>query len=234
MEASKDLESLEDRLGYRFRNRTLLAQALTHASAQTRNNERLEFLGDAVLNLVVAEALFRNLPNQDEGRLTELKAALVSRSTLNRVAEELGVSAYRPTCSGLNREEGLPRSLSGNALEAILGAIYLDSPSDTRLRRAGHLALSWLKKEIDSLEENWERDRSKQVLQTWCQRELGIIPTYELIRAVENGGETLFEVQVSLANKSFPTAVAANKKEAERAAAWGAISQLRKDGKFDA
>ena len=89
MEASRDLESLEVRLGYQFRDRSLLAKALTHASAQTENNERLEFLGDAVLNLVVGEALFRNLPTHDEGRLTDLKAALVSRSTLNRVAEEL-------------------------------------------------------------------------------------------------------------------------------------------------
>ncbi len=233
MEASRDLESLEVRLGYQFRDRSLLAKALTHASAQTENNERLEFLGDAVLNLVVGEALFRNLPTHDEGRLTDLKAALVSRSTLNRVAEELGLSSFIRTGSGLDPED-LPRSLAGNALEAILGAIYLDSPADTRLRRTGHLALSWLKNEIDNLEENWEQTRAKQLLQTWCQRELGIIPTYELLCTEECGGENRFEVQVSLANKTFPPAEATNKKDAERAAAWNAIAQLRKDGKYNA
>ncbi len=227
MAASPDLARLEENLGHRFSNRALLEEALTHASARDTDNERLEFLGDAVLGLVVAEALYRNLPQHDEGQLTELKGVLVSRATLKRVAEDLGIAEFVRTGSGLPSGDELPPSIAGNTLEALLGAIYLDCPADTRLHRARHLALRWLQKEINELQSRWQRTRAKQDLQTWCQRERGVLPVYEVINALDYESTERFTVQVRLNDELFPQAAAANKKDAEREAAWLALQQLQ-------
>lgn len=232
MTEPSNLDRLEERLGYRFNDRSLLQEALTHASAGDANNERLEFLGDAVINLVVTEALFRNLPLHDEGKLTELKGVLVSRNTLKRVAESLGIAEYIHTGSGLPSGSELPPSVAGNALEALLGAIYLDCPDDTRLHRARHLALRWLQPEIDQLQHHWGRTRAKQELQIWCQRELGVLPVYEVTNARDCEAEDRFTVQVRIGEEVFTSAAAPNKKDAEHAAAWLAIEGLRASGRI--
>ena len=131
-QSEASLRKLEACLGYSFHAPRLLWEALTHASTQEVHNERLEFLGDAVLNLVVSQTIFARFPEAREGRLTELKAFLVARNTLEEVAQRLGLAGEIRTGGGLENRGSLPRSLLGNALEAILGAIFLDSENQNQ------------------------------------------------------------------------------------------------------
>ena len=214
---------LEGRLGYRFRDRELLARALTHASARDGHNERLEFLGDAVLNLVVAEALFRTLPDKREGRLTELKALLVSRDTLERVALRLGLADFVRTGGSLAERGSVPRSVLGNALEALLGALYLDAGNAAGLEIAGRAALAWLQPEMARLETEHARARAKSKLQAWAQRAHGCLPEYHLLETFVHPEAHAFQVAALVAGRRFPAAWASTKKEAERLAAWEAL-----------
>ena len=220
-----DLARLESILGHRFRDQTLLKAALTHASTRGENNERLEFLGDAVLNLVVAEALFRILPGQREGRLTELKSMLVARNTLEHAASRLGLAPFLKLGHGLCRDT-LPASVLGNALEALLGAVYLDSPTEVRLRRASHVALRWLHPEMKRLREDFASSRAKQSLQVWCQQNLGILPHYSLLQTREPSHSPQFRCAVSFGDSCFDGVWSSSKKEAERSAAWVALESL--------
>lgn len=221
------MDRLEERIGYRFRNRELLARALTHASSRDRHNERLEFLGDAVLNLVVAEALFRTLPDLREGRLTELKALLVARDTLERTAARLGMDEFLRTGGSLAGRATVPRSVLGNALEAVLGAAYLDVEPAQRLETVRRLALGWLQPEMGRLVAVQERARAKSRLQDWAQRTHGCLPEYRVVETFEHPETRSFLVAAVVAGRSFPAAWAAAKKEAERLAAWEALLTLR-------
>lgn len=118
---------VSDRLGYRFNKARLLDQALTHRSASRKHNERLEFLGDAVLNFLVAEGLYQRMPDAHEGELTRWRANLVRRQTLATLARELDLGQYLRLGSGEIKTRGAERdSILANALEAVIGAIYLD------------------------------------------------------------------------------------------------------------
>ncbi len=222
-EEQADHRRLEDRLGYRFRDRELLARALTHASARDGHNERLEFLGDAVLNLVVAEALFRTLPDLREGRLTELKALLVSRDTLERVAMRLGLAEFVRTGGSLAERGSIPRSVLGNALEALLGALYLDAGEAEGLETAAKASLAWLQPEMARLETEHARARSKSRLQSWSQRAHGCLPEYHLVETFDHPEAHAFQVAAVVAGRRFPAAWASTKKDAERLAAWEAL-----------
>ncbi len=227
-EDDPDLARLESLLGHRFRDPGLLRAALTHASTRGENNERLEFLGDAVLSLVVSEALFRILPGQREGRLTELKSLLVARATLERAAERLGIAPFLKLGRGLQRSP-LPASVLGNALEALLGAVYLDSPPEVRLRRASFVALRWLHPEMKRLREDFAASRAKQSLQVWCQQNLGSLPKYSLLDTRDPSHSPQFRVAVSFGDSRVEGDWANSKKEAERSAAWAAIQALPKN-----
>ncbi len=226
-----DHRRLEDRLGYRFRDRELLARALTHASARDGHNERLEFLGDAVLNLVVAEALFRTLPDRREGGLTQLKALLVSRDTLERAGVRLGLADFIVTGGSLAERGSIPKSVLGNALEALIGAIYLDAPEQERLGRSGALALRWLQPEMTRLEGEHARARAKSKLQAWAQRQHGCLPQYHQVDRYDHPEAHAFAVSADVAGRRFPAAWACTKKEAERLAAWEALLVLQGEGK---
>lgn len=225
-EQSGDWSALEDRLGYRFRDRRLLQEALTHASRQEVHNERLEFLGDAVLNLIVAEELFRRFPAEREGRLTVLKSRLVSRDALSRAGERLGLAGWIRTGGSLEKRHALPRSLLGNALEAVLGATYVDGgPAEARAAVA-----RWLADDLDNLERASARETAKQTLQLYAQRSYGRLPQYRVLETYEHPLTTSFCVAVELNGHRFPAAWGSSKKEAERWAAWEAILALRAEG----
>lgn len=126
-----ELASLCRKLGYQFQNEQLLRQALTHRSASSTNNERLEFLGDAILSFVIAQELYRLHPEANEGRLSRLRATLVKGDTLTEIARELKLGDYLSLGSGELKSGGFRRaSILADALEAIFGAIYLDSDID--------------------------------------------------------------------------------------------------------
>lgn len=223
--------NLEARLGYRFRDRSLLEEALTHASAQSAHNERLEFLGDAVLNLVVADHLFHQFADVREGRLTELKAFLVARKTLEEVGARLDLGSELRIGGGLEKRGSLPRSLLGNALEAVLGAVYLDSGED--LKCCAGLVSTWLKPEIATVEESQYQRAAKQQLQALAQAEYNTLPSYSVLDSFEHPETFAFLVRVRVGKRKFPSAWGTTKKEAERLAAWEALMELGMVGNGD-
>lgn len=229
-EESPDFGRLEVLLGYRFRARELLREALTHASRAEVHNERLEFLGDAVLNLVVAEELYRRFPGEREGRLTVLKSRVVAREALERAADRLGLAAWLRTGGSFAGRRTLPRSLPGNALEALLGAIFLDSPPQNALRSAAAVALRCLQPELERLAEDSERAAAKEALQLHAQRVFGVVPTYRVVGTYAHPLGTSFQVAAEIAGRAFPPAWGSSKKEAERWAAWEALLLLRAEG----
>ncbi len=216
--------NLEARLGYRFRDRSLLEEALTHASAQESHNERLEYLGDAVLNLVVAGQLFHRFASVREGRLTELKAFLVARNTLEEVAARLDLGSELQIGGGLAKRGSLPRSLMGNALEAVLGAIYLDSGDD--LKCCAGLVQQWMQPEIATVEERQYQRAAKQHLQALAQAEYGTLPSYAVLDSFEHPETFAFLVRARIGKRKFSSAWGTTKKEAERLAAWEALMEL--------
>jgi len=219
---SPDPGALEGVLGHRFRRPELLREALTHASAEEAHNERLEFLGDAVLSLVAAEELYVRFPKAREGRLTDSKSRLVARATLARVARRLGLEPWLVTGGSLEIRRSVPRSVLGNAVEALLGAIYLDAG----LEAAREAFRRWLAPEIRALEESPSRIHAKQRLQELCQKRFGGLPRYRILEQVEHPETTAFQAAVEIGERSFPPAWGTTKKEAERWAAWEALLVL--------
>lgn len=148
MSSSQTLSRLERKLGHTFGNQDLMVLALTHRSFAGRNNERLEFLGDAILNFVAGEALFERFPQAREGQLSRLRARLVKGETLARLARGFDLGEYLRLGSGELKSGGFRReSILADALEALIGAIYLDAGMDVaRLR-----VLAWLAGELDGL-----------------------------------------------------------------------------------
>ena len=133
---SRELTSLQDQLGYQFKDTTLLKTALTHRSAASRNNERMEFLGDAVLGYLISSELYQRFPAASEGVLSRLRASLVKGDTLAEIATHLQFGDYLILGSGELKSGGYRRqSILADAFEAVIGAIYLDSDMDTVYRQ---------------------------------------------------------------------------------------------------
>lgn len=166
---------LRRQLGYEVRDGALLASALTHRSASSRNNERLEFLGDSVLNLVVAEQLFRRYPDASEGDLSRLRARVVSAEPLAEVAQRIGLGEQLVLGSGELKTGGFRRqSIIADALEALIGAIYLDGGLDA----ARSVVLSLLSARIDSAPDPASLKDSKTRLQEYLQSRSLPLPQY--------------------------------------------------------
>ena len=218
----KNLLDLEHKLNYYFNDRNLLKNALLHKSLgnerkeyKNQNNERLELLGDAVLDLIVAEYLYKNYKNASEGTIAKLKAMIVSEPILAKISRQIGVGKFlmlsrgEVISGGRNRE-----SILADSFEAILGAVYIDSNLDD----ARVFALSHIKQYIDHIEENEDILDFKSILQEYVQKEFRTVPTYELI--AERGPDHMkeFEIQVIVGNYR-EKAVAKNKKKAEQLSA---------------
>lgn len=225
---------LEEVLGYQFQRTELLEEALTHASSAAGHNERLEHLGDAVINLVAAEMLYARHPDAREGQLTQWKSLLVSRETLARVGERLGLAPYLRVGGGLDGT-ALPRSLLGNAIESLLGAVYLDAGGGLDAEGGGlaacaRIAARWLEPEFNALPERHARAHAKMLLQDWAQAERGAPPSYPVIDAYEHPDTHAFRICAEVAGRRFAGVWAPSKKEAERLAAWEAVMVLREEG----
>lgn len=216
---------LESRLGYRFRDRALLREALTHASTREAHNERLEYLGDAVLNLVVAEVLFLRFPKAREGVLTERKARLVSRATVEEVAGRLGIEAELRIGGSLEGRRSVPRSLRGNALEAILGAVWLDSPPEQAFASCRECVSRWFEPELQGIEDEPALS-PKHALQNHAQAaELGL-PRYHHTDEFDHPVTRSFRVEVELAGKRYPGCWGSSKRDAERRAAVEVLRRI--------
>ncbi len=188
---SEDLVTqCEDMLGYRFRDAHLLKEALTHASiadSRKESNERLEFLGDAVLGLVVCHRVFEIFPDYLEGDLTKLKSAVVSRNTCAAVANAIGLTDLIFVGKGMTARNERPSSLAAGAYESIIAAIYLDGGYDAARR----FILSHMDDWIDQFAATTHQQNFKSLLQQYAQKNLDGTPIYELL---DEKGPDHFEV----------------------------------------
>ncbi len=205
-----------------FRDEALLALALTHASTgEPADNERLEFLGDAVLDLVVAEALYHAHGDLPEGELTELKAWVVSRAVLARAALALGLERELKVGLGM-RERTLPRSVLANVYEALLGAVYLDAG----LAAAAAFVSATLAGPLERVRRLQRPANPKQALQRVAQLATGEPPRYELVDERGSDHAKAFLVAARIGARTFPSAWGRTRKEAERWAAHEALLVL--------
>ncbi len=167
------MKDLMSALGYKFQDLTLLRTALTHKSFSSEHNERLEFLGDALLNLYVTEYLYDRFDSLDEGKLTQFKATIVSRENLTKIAQNIGLSNFIRAGKG----EGLEgNSIPGNAVEALIGAVFLDSNYSKTNRFLNKL----LKENLLTLEESTDLKDPKSKLQEYLQKRNLQLPLYSL------------------------------------------------------
>lgn len=221
------MKTLEAKLGYTFRDISLLENALTHSSCanesrgRLQSNERLEFLGDSILGMVVAEHLFRNHPDLPEGELTRTRAALVCEDSLVEVAQALGLGDYLKLGKGEEAGGGRTRpSIRADAVEAVLAAVYLDGGIGSARKIIQKYILS---KEVAG----WKASRDyKTSLQELVQRESGQVLKYRL--AGESGPDhnKHFFVEVELNGTAVGSGEGRSKKEAEQMAAKAAIERL--------
>lgn len=222
------LERCQNIIEHRFNDVSLLHAALTHASGamhRLANNERLEFLGDSVLGMVVCEWLYQEYPDYSEGELTKIKSAVVSRRSCGKVAVELGLEPCLIVGKGIHRGRSFPRSLVSDVFEAIIAAIYLDAGLDavrTRLKK-------WLAGEVRSAVEGRGSGNYKSLLQQYAQRERASTPFYRLVSEAGPDHRKRFRVVAVIAGEEFLPAWGNNKKDAEQHAAANALAVLHNE-----
>ena len=218
------MKGLFDELGYTFSNDDLIKKALTHKSSSSDNNERLEFLGDAILNLYVSEKLIHSYPELSEGKLTRFKASIVSRQNLNLVAEKLRLSEFIKIGKG-ERLDG--NSILGNTLEAIIGAIFLDSDYPNTKEILHGLFL----KDFLEIEEDSELKDPKSALQEYIQKTYKSLPRYSIQKSSSSEGPLRFQVTCEINEINFIThGSGRSKKRAELEAANNMLTLLEKNG----
>lgn len=223
------LQQCQDTIDYHFCDEELLGVALRHSSAcdqRVDSNERLEFLGDAVLDIIICAELFRRFPQYLEGDLTILKSAVVSGKSCARVARELELQHFLQVAKGITERRGMPDSLAAAMLESIIGAIYLDGG----LENAQKFVLRHFEPLIKlASEDQYHRDY-KSMLQQHAQGELGVAMSYELLDEKGPDHAKAFEIAVSMVidgkTRRFTPTWGISKKEAEQEAAKKALEEL--------
>ncbi len=222
-----DLQALQERLGYTFENQELLIEALTHKSyKQPYNNERLEFLGDAVLDLIVGEYLYKKFRTYDEGKLSKMRASLVNEGGFTSLANHLGLGEYIYLSNAEENNSGRTKSsLLSNAFEAVMGAMYLE----TGLDKVESITIALLELvhpdiSLDSLFKDY-----KTSLQELTQAHYGTTPEYQLIAAHGPDHKKEFEVAVIIDGKRYAAACGKSKKQAQQEAAQIALDMLSKE-----
>jgi ribonuclease-3 len=219
------LLKLEQRIGYEFKDKNLLLSALTHASGaehRLASNERLEFLGDAILGAVVCEILFQQYPEYLEGELTRLKSIVVSRQTCAKISAALGMQEFLILGKGMTTHPSVPSSLLADVFESLLAAIYLDG-GDAAARQ---FIAATMGPEIELAAEGETGSNYKSLLQQLAQREHGTTPTYQLLDEKGPDHSKCFKVAAQIGHDRYQPAWGRNKKEAEQRAARNALSQL--------
>lgn len=219
------LELAERMLGYTFNDPEMLDEALTHASlvdCRLQSNERLEFLGDSILGLVVCEYLYDKYPHLLEGDLTKIKSVAVSRRTCAQIAQNLGLDDLLKTGKGMNNRKRLPSSLAAAVFESLIAAMYIDGGFEA----ARAFVLGHIIGVIEGAVRNGHQHNFKSILQQHAQRELGSSATYVLLDEEGPDHAKAFRVCVSIAGRRFPAAWATSKKLSEQRAALNALLEL--------
>jgi len=223
--------NLEKKLDYKFKNRILLKESLTHPSFQKRslkdkktNNQRLEFLGDSVLDLVVTGYLYRSFPSFSEGKLTKIKSVIVSKDILAKWANNLSLGKYIILGKGEDSTGGRKKlSILADCFEALLGAIYLDGG----LQRAKKIISLFIKKETELIIKGKQGEDYKTLLQEISQKKIKCLPEYFLIKEKGPDHKKIFCIEVRLKKIAYGSGIGENKKEAEQEAAQNALKKLK-------
>ena len=229
----KKLKIFEKSINYGFRNKPLLNQALTHKSYANEkdmelssDNERLEFLGDSVLGLIISHMLYNEYPGADEGVLTRYKSQLVSGETLARIAKELGIGEY--ILLGRGEEVSGGRKHVSNlmcSLEAIIGAIYLDGG----IKASHNFITKVFKPEIQLVKEGKGSKDYKSIFQQTALRKFKTTPSYKILSEIGPDHKKHFIVEAVVAGKRYGIGSGPNKKSAEQASAKEALSALESE-----
>ena len=225
MSTAELLERAQEVAGYRFNDPDLLVAAVTHASlADNRlsSYERLEFLGDAVLGMIVCEELFRRYPDKLEGEMTKVKSVVVSRKVCATIAHDLGLSDLLRLGKGITESNEIPGSVKAGVFEAFVAALYLDGG----LEAARRFLLPHISDYIERSARSENKDNYKSFLQQHAQKHLNSTPRYEALDEKGPDHSKCFEVAVVIDSRRFPSAWAPNKKDAEQHAALLALQEL--------
>jgi len=228
-----NLERLQERLGYTFGDRAILLQALTHTSygheflqekpIALRDNERLEFLGDAILDVIVSDILLETFPNGNEGQLSKMRAAMVNEKTLAQVAKSIGLQDVIRLGKGeLQTGGNLKPSILSSTLEALIASIYLDGGFNAVYPVIRHLIAPLFAEERDLMAFYDHKTQLQEIIQARWR----VTPTYHLLQTHGPDHAKIFEVEVKMQGKRLAVASGSSKKEAEQNAARSAIQSI--------
>lgn len=220
-----ELEQAEALIGYHFNDRELLQRALTHASlsdSRLESNERLEFLGDSVLGLVVCQYLYENFTDLLEGEMTKIKSMVVSRKLCADIAEEMGLSDVLRLGKGMSNRANLPGSVAAAVYEALIGAIYIDGG----LEAARSFILANLVSHINDAFSSGHQSNFKSVLQQLAQQQYSQTPQYIVLDEKGPDHAKCFEVCVEIGARQYASSWGASKKQAEQQAALRALLEM--------
>ena len=213
---------LEELLDYSFTNPGLIAEALTHfflADSRLLSNERLEFLGDSILALVICKTLFTRFPRYLEGDLTKIKSMLVSRKTCARLSAEMGLHRFANIGKGMDKTKAMSGSIAAGILEAVIAAVYLDGGFEP----AERFILNVFAPLIDKADAQQHQENFKSLLQQHAQQTQSQTPLYEVLDEKGPDHNKCFEICVVIAGRRFTSTWGVTKKEAEQKAAKNAL-----------
>lgn len=219
------LKQIEQAIQYAFRNPDLLVEAFTHSSAaddRLQSNERLEFLGDSVLGIVICQAIFEAFQDHLEGDLTKIKSSLVSRTCCAEITDQLELAGFLRVGKGMSSVKSLPRSIVAGLLEAVIGAIYVDGGFD----KARAFVLDAFGGLMEKVEVKGPHGNYKSLLQQYSQEHHGVTPLYSLLDEKGPDHNKCFESEAIFQGLHFPSGWGVTKKEAEQKAAYNALVEL--------
>lgn len=219
------MHPLEKIIQYKFKDQQLLTEALTHKSyKQPYNNERLEFLGDAVLDLVVGEYLYKKFPTAHEGTLSKIRASLVNEEGFNKLAKSLNLGKFILLSNAEENNDGrVKASLLSNAFEALIGALYLEAG----LEKVRKISIQLIEDEYDEISLDSLFKDYKTSLQELTQAKYGVTPIYKLVGSKGPDHKKEFEIAVIIQDKEYARANGKSKKIAQQKAAFLAIKSLQ-------
>lgn len=225
VEPAQIVQSAQRALGYEFKNPDLIVRALTHASiaeTKTDSNERMEFLGDSVLGLIVSERIYHRFPTLLEGEMTKIKSTAVSRQTCAMIARTLGLDELLVTGKGMQTAEAMPHSLAAAVLEAVIAAVYLDGGFAAAEGFVGPLVDPLIERAASS----GHQENFKSVLQQHAQQTDQDTPVYRVLDEKGPDHAKCFKVCVEIGAHRFTPSWGQSKKQAEQTAALNALTEL--------
>ncbi|XBC41002.1 MAG: ribonuclease III [Buchnera aphidicola (Nurudea yanoniella)] len=218
------IQKLQKTLGYTFSKKKLLIQALTHRSANSKHNERLEFLGDSILSFVIANALYHYFPNVNEGGMSRMRATLVRGNTLAKIAYEFNLGNYLQLGQGELKSGGFKReSILANTIEAIIGSIFLDS----NLHTVEKLILKWYKNRLETISPEDTQKDPKTRLQEYLQSRHLPLPSYLVEQVYGEAHNQLFTIYCEISGINEKSiGIGSSRRKAEQEAAQNALIKL--------